>query len=136
MKKRFDRRRGAGATLVEFVVVFPLAVLFVLSLLQAGFVYMAKLTLNHATFMAARVGSLNNARDDVIREALLRGLNPFYQDGSQNDDKLRLGAAYLAAKADNLGALPWGLRIDKLSPSPDAFADFGVRDPVSRVTAE
>jgi hypothetical protein len=88
------RRRQNGASLVEFVIVFPMAVLFVLTLIQVGFIYMAKLTLNHATFTAARVGSLHNADPKVIREALLRGLIPFYQNSLTSDDAKRLLTAW------------------------------------------
>jgi hypothetical protein len=126
------RRTARGITLVEFVIVFPLAVLFVLSLIQAGFIYMAKLTLNHATFMAARTGAVHNARADAIKEALVRGLSPFYQDASKSNDSLRLGQARLTAGVDVLK--PYTLTIDRLSPSTAAFKDFGVKDPVKKVT--
>jgi hypothetical protein len=122
--------RQRGASLVEFVIVFPVAVLFVLALIQVGFMYMAKLSLNHATFMAARAGALNNARMDPIQRTLIRGLSPFYQDSSVDDDVRRLLAANLRARLD---AVPF-LNITLLSPSAEAFADFGVRDAARRVT--
>jgi hypothetical protein len=124
--------RQRGVSLVEFVIVFPVAVLFVLSLIQAGFMFMAKLTLNHATFMAARAGSLNNARTDVIRNTLIRGLSPFYQDSSIGDDVPRLARAWAEAQVD--ARQPWNLDVAMLNPSPQAFTDFGVRDPRSGVT--
>lgn len=125
------RRRQNGASLVEFVIVFPIAVLFVLTLIQVGFIYMAKLTLNHATFTAARVGSLHNADPKVIREALLRGLIPFYQNSLTSDDAKRLLTAWGVAQLDNTPTplTPWAAQIDRLSPNPDTFADFGVKDP-------
>lgn len=111
---------------------FPFAMLFVLALIQVGFIYMAKLQLDHATFMAARIGSMNNAKPDVIEAALQRGLSPFYQDSTEASDSLRLGAAYAKSYVDV--RLPWGTKVSVLNPSPEAFRDFGVRDPVSRVT--
>ena len=127
--------------MVEFVIVFPVAVLFVLSLIQTGFLYMAKSTLNHATFMAARAGSQNNANPDVIKAALARGLSPFYQDSTITNDLQRLTLAYLnpnpgkdSAYKDVYTPMPWKTDITLLSPSADTFADYGVRDPVSRVT--
>jgi Flp pilus assembly protein TadG len=127
-------RRARGITMVEFVIVFPLATLFVLSLIQMGMAYMAKLTLNHATFMAARVGALHNANKDEIREALIRGLSPFYQDSTISNDTERLGKAYLAAKLANAALNPLAAEIEVLNPSEDAFTDFGVKDPKTKVT--
>lgn len=134
MKRRSGSQRTGhqGATLVEFVIVFPLAVLFVLGLIQAGFAYMAKLQLNNAAFMAARVGALNNADTDKIEEAVLRGLNPFYQDGGTANDFARIGAAYVRSQV--MTATVDRLTVTLLNPSPDAFADFGIDDPVKGVT--
>lgn len=130
MTIHMNRRRSRGVSLLEFVIVFPLAALFVLGLIQTGFVYMAKLTLNHATFMAARAGSLHNANQSVIKEALVRGLTPFYQDSTDTNTATRLGKAYIEAKADAIAFL----QVDKpLSPSADAFSDFGVKDPTTKV---
>jgi hypothetical protein len=132
MRHHLPLSRHRGATLVEFVVVFPLAVLMVLGLIQTGFAYMAKLQLNHATFMAARVGALNNADTGKIREAVVRGLNPFYQDSSTGNDFVRLFNANLMAhlKAGTIDALD----VTVLNPSPEAFSDFGIDDPVKNVT--
>lgn len=134
MRARPSHRQGVhrarGVSLMEFTIVFPFAVLFVLMLIQAGFIYMAKLQLNHATFMAARAGAVNNARPAVIKAALQRGLSPFYQDSTQANDSQRLATAHAKAMVDVL--LPWGLKVDVLNPSPEAFNDFGVRDPVTR----
>ena len=135
MMNRKNLRRQYGASMVEFVIVFPVAALFVLTLIQVGFIYMAKSTLNNATFMAARAGALNNANPDVIKEALIRGLIPFYQDSTDTNDFTRLGKAYLLAKGDvDFSIVPWQTKIELLSPSNDTFADYGVRDPVKRVT--
>ena len=94
------RHRLRGASMVEFAIVFPAAVLFVLALIQVGFLYMAKLTLNHAAFMAARAGSLNHARVGAVRETLIRGLGPFYQDSTIASDPQRLldGSATIALR--------------------------------------
>jgi hypothetical protein len=135
MRPQRPELRQRGITLVEFVIVFPLATLFVLGLIQTGLVYMAKLTLNHAAFMAARVGATHNASKDVMREAVIRGLSPFYQDSTDGNDLSRMAKAYLKAKLDNVPvARPWAADVEVLNPSPDAFTDFGVRDPKGRVT--
>lgn len=124
--KRTPGGRQCGASMVEFVIVFPLAVLFVLGLIQLGFLYMAKSTLNHATFMAARIGALHNADKGAITEAMVRGLSPFYQDAGIGDDVMRLGQAYLSAKTDTLK--PWVLEVTIMNPSADSFSDFGLKD--------
>lgn len=126
------RKTQHGATLVEFVIVFPLAVLFVLGLIQFGFLYMAKLQVNHATFMAARAGSMANANPDVMRETLVRGLNAFYEQGATTSDISRIGVAYGSAELH--AKLPGTLTIDVMNPSAAAFKDFGVADPDKHVT--
>ena len=84
-------RRSRGASMIEFAIVFPIAALFVLGLIQLGFMYMARLTLNHATFIAAREGSIHNANSAVIREALIRGLSAFYQRQLQYRRRTKTG---------------------------------------------
>jgi hypothetical protein len=135
MTRPLQRRAARGITLVEFAIVFPVATLFVLALIQTGLVYMAKLTVNHAAFMAARVGATHNASEKVMREAVIRGLSPFYQDSTDGNDLTRLAKAYAASQLDNIPlARPWAAKVEILNPSPDAFTDFGVRDPRTRVT--
>ena len=129
---RPSRRRARGASMIEFALVFPVAALFVLGLIQLGFMYMARLTLNHATFMAAREGSLHNANTGTIKTALIRGLSAFYQDSSNNSDATRLATAFAKAELD--AQQPWNLTITTLNPSASTFRDFGVRDPATRVT--
>lgn len=133
MKDSRRSLRQRGVSLIEFTIVFPLAVLFVMALVQLGFLYMARSTLNHATFMAARQGSLHNADSGVIKEALVRGLLPFYQDNTIAADLERLTKARLRYTLD-AATHPWLLKIDRLSPSAETFQDFGVKDPVTKVT--
>lgn len=128
------RHRAHGISLVEFAIVFPFATLFVLSLIQMGMVYMAKMTLNNATFMAARIGALHNASEDSIREALIRGLSPFYQDSTKTSDTERLAGALLASQLANAKLNPFAVEIEVLSPSADTFSDFGIKDPKTKVT--
>lgn len=132
-----SRTRGPqrGATLVEFVVIFPLAVLFVLSLIQFGIVYMMKMELNHAAFMAARAGAMANADPQVIRDTLLRGLNQSFEKQDKASDIERIG------EAETLHVLPLRFAdvthqvdVTVINPSPSAFKDFGVVDPTTHVT--
>jgi hypothetical protein len=126
---RLANRCQRGATLVEFAVVFPLAILFVLALIQFGMAYMAKLQVNHATFMAARAGAMSNASMGVIRTALVKNLNVFYANVSETDDLARIGKAEGEALLD----VALDLSPTILNPSPEAFKDFGIYDPTKKV---
>lgn len=124
---KFALRRQRGVSLMEFAIVFPIAALLVLALIQAGFVYMAKLTLNHATFMAARIGATHNADTDAMRTALVRGLIPFRQNNFQANDSQRMATALLELNVED--KIPWKrAKLDRLNPSAQSFADFGVKD--------
>ena len=117
-----QRWRCSGSALTEFVIVGPVAILLTFVLLQAGMLYMAKLTLNNATFMAARTGATENASSAAIRTALIKGLIPFYQDATDTNDLTRLGAAVAKATL-------WYVRdvdLDILSPSDEAFNVYGI----------
>lgn len=113
--------------MVEFAIVFPVAMLFVMALLQTGFAYMAKLHLNHITFLAARTGAVHNADSSAIRTALLRGLSPFYQNSFETNDNARLAAAWAKAKLADID--PTRMDVTMLNPSAESFKDFGVKDP-------
>jgi hypothetical protein len=127
------RRAERGATLVEFVIISPLAFLFVLGLIQVGFLMMAKLQLNHAAFMAARHGATNNALKPKIEEAVVKGLIPFYQDSTITNDTLRIATAWATVQGELLKK-PWLLDVQRLSPSAKAFTDFGIKHPTSGKT--
>lgn len=115
-------RKTRGSALTEFVIVGPVAILLTFVLLQAGILYMAKLTLNNATFMAARHGSTENASPMAIRAALVKGLIPFYQDSTDANDLARLTAAAAKAALD----YPLNVDVDMLSPSKEAFEVYGI----------
>lgn len=126
---RVRHRRGrshSGLGLVEFVIVLPVAIVFVLGLVQAGFIYMAKLQVNHATFQAARMGAMHNANEGVMKTALLRSLSPFYQNNFETNDNTRLLLAKGATLADQV---LFPVKLQQLSPSDQSFADFGLKDP-------
>ncbi len=117
-----------GIATLEFAVAFPLAVLVVLSLVQVGLLGMGKLMLNHITFMAARQGAVQNADEALIRAAVIRGLAPFYQDSTEPDALTRLRSAQALAAQE----APAFLSVERLSPGPGAFDDFGLPGPGGR----
>lgn len=106
-----------GAALVEFVVVGPLLTLIGLAMLQQSMMFFAKNQLNHATFMAARAGSLGHANLATVKKAYAAALVPLYGGGTN--------AAELAAslaKATTEVALA---DVEILNPTAESFADFG-----------
>lgn len=111
-------RSPRGLGLVEFVIVLPVAIVFVLGLVQAGFIYMAKLQVNHATFQAARLGSLHNADEGVMKTALLRSLSPFYQNNIETNDSVRLAKAKVDTELDQV---LHPVKLERLNPSAQSF---------------
>ena len=72
-------RKHRGAASVEFYIVTLFVMLpLVLGILQLGMLYVAKNTLNHATFMAARAGALHHGSRPVMSDQLAKGLVPLY----------------------------------------------------------
>jgi hypothetical protein len=130
--------RQSGVSMIEFAIVAPFAFLFILILIQFGFVYMAKLNLNHATFMAARSAAMADGPEAgtvaAIKASVQKGLIPFYQNSLIADSSTRIGAALVAAKAETLlPPNPFGkgfLEVTRLSPPADAFkkSGFGLVD--------
>src|SRR5450631_3008335 len=88
--RRHFPARQAGATVVEFAVLVPLALLVVFGIIQLGLMYSAKSIVNEATFVAARAGALQNAQKDKMTDAVTQALIPFYQDTTNTNDFSRL----------------------------------------------
>jgi hypothetical protein len=113
-----------GASMTEFVIISPIALLFMLSIFQFGLIYMAKLTLNNATFLAARHGAVNNADKGAIKNSLIKGLIPFYvKAGTGRPDAGDLAVAWSKAYVDTL---LFPEPVDLISPSAEAFTQFGL----------
>jgi hypothetical protein len=122
-------KAAAGATMIEFVVVAPIALLLILCLIQTGFLLVAKIELNHAAFMGARIGAMNNADKSKITDAVYKVLLPFWQDASQTNDLERVSTAYVTGIGERLF-----LTVNVLNPSAASFQDFGYLDPVLKQT--
>ena len=56
-----NRNRQLGSAMIEFVVVGPVLTLIGMVILQYSLLFNAKNMVNHASFMAARAGSMGNA---------------------------------------------------------------------------
>jgi hypothetical protein len=118
--------RQAGATMVEFAIVSPLALLMVLAIIQLGLMFSAKAVVNEAAFLAARAGSVANAQSSAMQPVLQKALIPFYQNTSIPTDYLRLQDALNSANND---AAFMSLQI--LNPAAAAFTDFGTTSSAS-----
>lgn len=112
------RKRLRGAAMVEFVVVGPLITVLGLAILQYCLMFFAKSQINHASFMAARAGSVAHADIAAIRAAYQRALVPLYGGGR---DTAELATAYARAIAD---LTPANLRIEILNPTRESFDDY------------
>lgn len=127
--RRDAGRRERGAAVTELVVILSSLLTLSLGIVQGALIYNAKTTLNYATFEAARAGAVYNAQRSYMTEALARGLMPLYGGGT---DTASLTTANVRAYTDlmlpavpsmNLGS---GSRLEILSPTQEAFQDFGV----------
>jgi Flp pilus assembly protein TadG len=131
------RSRGrtgeAGATLVEFIVVAPAALLLVLVIIQFGLMLVAKQIVNEAAFVAARAGAVSNAQTGAtssMTQALIKALVPFYQNSLDTTPFTRIFNGWTRAETDLL-PLPAPLgnfNLTVLNPNADVFSDFGLTD--------
>ncbi len=113
------RRLGQrGAAVVEFVIVGPIITFLGMAILNYSLMFFAKSQINHATFMAARAGSMANAKVATIKEAYQRALIPLYGGGQSSEE---LAAAYAKAGADLTADT---FRVEVLSPTKESFDDY------------
>lgn len=108
-------QRGAAA--IEFVIVGPILTAVGLAIIQYGLLFFAKNQINHASFMAARAGSMANANLNSIRDAYTTALIPSYGGGT---GPVELAQAKAKAAAD-VGRFT---RIEMLSPTKESFDDW------------
>lgn len=101
-------RRMGGQAMVEYVVILPCLLFFILGALQLSLIYQAKNTLNYATFLAARQGALHNGKLCVgalcssggMTLGLAYGLAPLYTRSTQMADKSTYAQAVSQALLD------------------------------------
>jgi outer membrane protein OmpA-like peptidoglycan-associated protein len=111
------RPRQSGASTVEFLYAAPIVSCLCLLAIQYGLLFFAKSQINHASFMAARAGSVANARMSDITGAYARALVPLY--GGASDERGMLQAQARAAQDIAVNA-----RIEILNPTKESFDDF------------
>ena len=78
-----------GQSMVEFAVVFIPMMFLILAAIQFVLIYQTKITLNYATFEAARAGSLDKASRKAIDNGFTRGFAPLFARfaTTRTDDK-------------------------------------------------
>jgi hypothetical protein len=103
--------------MIEFVFIGPVITLIGMATLQYGTIFFAKNHINHASFMAARAGSMGNANIETVKAAYIRALVPLYGGGL---DETELAESYAKAAAD----VAISTRIEMLSPTVESFADW------------
>jgi hypothetical protein len=111
--------RQRGAAIVEATIALPLLLVVILAVIQFGFVYQAKATLNHAALQAARAGAVANATSAALRHGLAQGLAPL-----TSPDASLQGVAASVARLE--GELLTDARIRILNPTRETFDDFSV----------
>ena len=116
-------KKEFGSTMVEFVVVAPVLLMLGLGTVQMGFVYHAKTTLNYATFEAARIGAVNHADIEPMKNELAYRLAPLY--GGRGSDE-SAGAAIGRSMADSINPLAGKITI--INPTADMFDSWAVTD--------
>ncbi len=119
--------RMSGAATVEFYIVALFVMIpIAMAILQLGVLYTGKNTLNHATFLAARAGAVNNGSRTSMLNYLAKGLVPLYArtdaEISANNLAGVVGPALAAARLDT--ANPIRTRLTILNPTAASFRDF------------
>jgi outer membrane protein OmpA-like peptidoglycan-associated protein/uncharacterized membrane protein (UPF0127 family) len=111
------RKRQRGAAIVELAVVGPLLTVMGLGAVQYSQLFFAKNQLDHAAMLAARAGSVGNAKMDAIKQAYAEGLVPMFGGG---EDAAELANSLAKAqKSVNDHA-----SVEMLNPTKEAFQDF------------
>ena len=124
MINKFSKSQN-GHAMTEFVIVIPVLILLIFGTIQIGLIYSAKVTLNYATFQAARLAATNNATYSSLRRGLIRGLAPLYTSSSDLDGikyDISEGVDSNATRRDAKSEVDGYTRIIRLSPSVSAFA--------------
>src|SRR5690606_8260810 len=100
-------------------------ILLIFGTIQIALIYSAKLTLNYATFQAARLAAVNHASYSAMRRGLIRGLAPMYTISDDSDDvaeDIRSGANSDEGRRDAQSEVDEYTRIIRISPSAAAFS--------------
>lgn len=103
------RKSQSGVSMIETILVFPVMLVMGLGIIHLGLVYQAKVNLEYAALMAARVGSVTNIDlQRMLAEAVTR-----------------MAPSRIGGALEN-PINPADFRIEVLNPTETMFADCGV----------
>lgn len=110
-----------GAALIEWVLIFPLALFMILGIVEIGFWLAARSAVNYASFEAAREGAMSHANLSVIDISFKKALVPFYGGGTSADEMVKTYSdKVLPDLAESFST------VEIVSPTPASINDFGV----------
>ncbi len=121
-------RHVGGQAMTEFVIIIPVLVLLIFGAIQIAFIYSAKITLNYATFQAARVGANEHATYSAMRKGLVRGLAPLFTSTSDMVNvktDIAIGIDGGSERRSAVSEVDNYVRIIRLNPSAAALAPTG-----------
>lgn len=110
-----------GQSITEFIIIVPVALLLILGTIQIAFIYKAKTTLNYAAYESARLGALRNATPAALERGLEQGLAPLF---THDNTTAAIGDAREFVRQEIKNG---HIRIDRISPSREAFDDFQIK---------
>lgn len=127
----------AGQSIIEFIIIMPMFFVLLFGIFEFTFIYKAKVTLNTATFEAARAGSLNHGKASVMEEALAKGMAPLYMKGAGSAGFIGMSEAYITSFAVGkiIKNVFRGSTVEIISPSPEVVEAFSVKRSV-KLTGE
>ncbi|MDY6929663.1 MAG: TadE/TadG family type IV pilus assembly protein [Pseudomonadota bacterium] len=121
MKKHGKLSRQGGSFVIESVWLWPLLLMLTLGVVQMGFLYNAKATMNNATFQAAREGSIKHADKAAMEKRLAEAMAPLYTK--------KAGIGQLAYQRKRLAAamrMPGAAigEVEIISPTRKVYGEF------------
>jgi hypothetical protein len=130
-KRSLKWQRQKGAASVEFYVVsFFVFIPMVMAVLQLGLFFVAKNTVNLATFAAARAGAAAGGDKTVMANNFAKAIVPLFAnttvDVSNGNYVAVVSEAYVKARAYML--LPLN-SVEILNPTAASFTNFGIPKP-------
>jgi hypothetical protein len=117
-------RRARGASAVEMLIAMPILLIVGMGALQLALIFHARQAIQHATLEAARAGSVGHAGAGAMHQGFARGLMP-YLYGASGTTELMANTARALVHVQS-GQLQGWIRIERLSPTPESFADWAV----------
>ena len=114
-------RREHGQAIVEYIIIFPVLLILIMGAIQIALIYQAKFTLNYATFLGARQGSLKNANLTSIKDGVAAGMTPLFMrwSGSGAPGMVDLTKARMISTIEVFN--PMTAKVEIISPTKAAF---------------